>query len=261
MRLTVLGCAGSHPGPGRACSSYLLEADGYRLLLDCGNGSMANLLQVCTARDVDAIIVSHRHLDHWADLVGLYLSLAFDPAGRASVPLYGPVGLDAYIAQVLPDSTGLFPQLCPFTAVAAGDHLELDPFQVELFAAVHPTETVASRVTAGGVVLAYTADSAWTPDLTAAASGADLLVADCTWPQSGEQVSGMHMTAADAGRLATAAGVRRLLVTHVWPGYDPVEVAAEAAEHFAGEVYAAADLQVFEFDAAAAPVTERSSER
>ena len=63
MRLTVLGCAGSHPGPGRACSSYLVEEDGYRLLLDCGNGSLANLLQVRGVRDLDAIVLSHRHPD------------------------------------------------------------------------------------------------------------------------------------------------------------------------------------------------------
>jgi ribonuclease BN (tRNA processing enzyme) len=241
VRLTVLGCAGSHPGPGRACSSYLLEADGYRLLLDCGNGSMTNLLRVCAPRDVDAVVLSHRHHDHWADLVGLYVALRFDPAGAASVPVYGPAGLGDFIGQILPgDDT--FAQVCPFSTVAAGDRLELGPFALAFFAAHHPPETLAVRVTHGSRVVAYSADSAPSEELVAAARDADLFIADCTFLAAGGPYDdGIHMTAEQAGQQATAAGVRRLLVTHVWPGNDPADAAAEAATTFAGETLVARD--------------------
>jgi ribonuclease BN (tRNA processing enzyme) len=223
-----------------------VEADGYRLLLDCGNGSLANLLQVRAVRDLDAILLSHRHPDHWADVIGIILALAYDPAGRKRVPLYGPRGLDAIIGTMI-DDPAVPGEVCPYTTVRAGDRLELGPFDVRLYAANHPVETLLSRLTANGKVLAYSADSDCCEDLAEAAREADLFIADCTWPASAQGLPpDMHMRGADAGRLAAAAGARRLLVTHVWPSYDPEALAVEAAAEFHGITGAARDLQVLD---------------
>jgi ribonuclease BN (tRNA processing enzyme) len=86
--LHVLGSAGSHTGPDRVCSGYLLEADGTRLLVDCGNGASAMLQRFCEFDDLDGIVITHRHVDHCIDLIGMYYALRFHADGHKSLRLY-----------------------------------------------------------------------------------------------------------------------------------------------------------------------------
>ena len=245
MQLTVLGCAGTHGAADRMCSSYMVESAGYRLLLDCGNGSLTNLQQRCDVADVDAIIISHLHPDHFADIYGLYYALRFHPQGATSVPIYAPAGAFEFISQLL-DSADIFAETCRFEIATAGDRLDLGPFAVTLFASNHPVETLASRVETGGKVLAYTGDSATTDQLHDAARDADLFLCDSTWLERERPLpSGIHMTGNEAGMTAAAAGAQRLVTTHVFPSNDPADVAAEAAAAYDGEVIAAYDFQEF----------------
>jgi ribonuclease BN (tRNA processing enzyme) len=245
MRVTLLGTAGTRPGRCRACSSYLVEHEGYRLLLDCGNGSLSNLYRVVDPGDLDAVLISHQHLDHWADLVGMYYALRFD--AERSIPVYGPPGLGEHINGVLPPGDDGFLDTCRFHVANPGDRLTLGPLDVELFAANHPVPTLASRVTADGSVLAYSADSAPSHELVRAARGADVFLADCTWLEPADRwPPGVHMTGAQAGQHASEAGARRLVATHVWPSTDPEDVAAEVREHYDGEVLTCEDMTVLE---------------
>ena len=225
------------------CSSYLVESDNYRLLLDCGNGSLSNLQRRCDVGDVDAIIISHLHPDHFADLYGLYYALRFHRDGPRSVPVYAPAGAWEFAAQLI-DSADTFAQTCRFETATAGDVLRLGPLTVTLFASNHPVETLASRVEGAGRVLAYTGDSAPTQNLMHAGRDADLLVADATWFERERPLpTGVHMTGFEAGRTAAEAGAARLMVTHVYPSNDPQETAAEASGAFDGEIIVAHDLQ------------------
>ena len=243
LQLTVLGCSGTHVGRDRMCSSYLVESSGYRLLLDCGNGSLSNLQRRCDIGDIDAIIISHLHPDHFADLYGLYYALRFHRDGPRSVPVYAPRGAWEFAAQLI-DSADTFAQTCRFETAAAGDVLTLGPLTVTLFASNHPVETLASRVEGGGRVLAYTGDSAPTESLQHAGRDADLLLADATWLERERPLpTDVHMTGYEAGRTASAADAKRLMVTHVYPSNDPRETAAEAANAYDGEIIVAADLQ------------------
>lgn len=245
LRLTVLGCSGTHPGPERACSSYLVEAEGYRLLVDCGNGSLVNLQRVTPVVSIDAVLISHLHPDHFADLYGLYYALRFAPDGPHAVPVHAPPGAQAHLAQLLrgdPDDS--FGRTCRFSDTVAGEELELGPFSVRCFQASHPIPTLAPRIAYGDRVVAYSADSGPAESLTACARDADLFVADCSWLERQRPLpDGVHMTAREAGRHAQAAGAGTLLVTHVFPANDPAESAAEAAEVFSGRVLVATDLQ------------------
>jgi ribonuclease BN (tRNA processing enzyme) len=244
LSVTIMGCSGTHIGPDRMCSSYLVESARYRLLLDCGNGSLSNLQRRLDVADVDAVLLSHLHPDHFGDLYSLYYALRFHADGRRSVPVYAPAGADEFVGRILGDSSGAFGEVLRFSAVAAGQVLELGPLTVELFAANHPVEALASRVSAGGRVLAYTGDSDATPELEACARGADLLLCDATWLEAdGPHPAGVHLTGAGAGRTADAAGARRLVVTHLFPGTEPRAVAAEAAGAYDGDVLIATDLQ------------------
>lgn len=247
LNLTVLGCAGTMPGPGRACSSYLVEAEGYRLLLDCGNGSMSNLQQVASTAAIDAVVISHLHPDHFVDLYGLYYAWRFDPAGIRSVPVYGPVGTEEHLSQLIHgDPEDVFTKVCRFQTAAPGDHLRLGPFDVRLFAGNHPITTLASRVEYGDRIVAYSADTAGSPEIVACAKEADLFLADCSWLESQRPLpDGVHMTAREAGRHAAAAGVSCLLVTHVFPANSGEAAVAEARTEFGGEVVAVTDLQEF----------------
>ena len=243
LQLTVLGCSGTHPGPERMCSSYLVESAGYRLLLDCGNGSLSNLQRRRDVGEVDAIIISHLHPDHFADLYGLYYALRFHSDGPRSVPVYAPRGAWEFAAQLL-DSADTFAKTCRFITAKAGDVLQLGPMTATLFEANHPVETLASRLEADGQVLAYTGDSGPSLNLVAAARDADVLLADATWLEEQRPLpTGVHMTGHEAGQVAAQAGVRRLITTHVFPSNDPQRVAAEAASSYDGEVVVAHDLQ------------------
>ncbi len=245
LALTVLGCSGTHPGPQRMCSSYLVEHDGYRLLVDCGNGSLSNLTRRCDVADVDAVVLSHLHPDHFADLYGLYYALRFHRDGARAVPVYAPAGAPAFIGRLL-DDLDTFTATCRFTPAQAGDVLRLGPLTVRLFAAAHPVDTLALRIEAAGTVLAYSADSAPTPALSDAARDADLFLCDATWLERQRPLpSAVHMTAEEAGRQAGDAGAKRLVLTHLWPTNDPAESAAEAARAYVGAVTVAADLDEF----------------
>lgn len=242
LQLTVLGCSGTHPGPDRMCSSYMVEADGYRLLLDCGNGSLSNLQRRWDVGAIDAIIISHLHPDHFADLYGLYYALRFHRDGPRSVPVYAPAGAWEFAAQLL-DSADTFAETCRFETAKAGDVLDLGPLRVTLFASNHPVETLTSRVEGGGRVIAYTGDSAPTENLQHAGRDADLLIADATWLERQRPLPlDVHMTGHEAGRTAAEANARRLMVTHVFPSNDPADVAAEAGRSYDGDIVTARDL-------------------
>lgn len=245
LTLTVFGCSGTHVGPTRKCSSFLVESEGYRLVLDCGNGSLANLQQRIGIADVDAVLLSHMHADHFADLYGLYYARRFQPDGPLPLPVYAPAGAQAFIGQLLPGDE-IFPTVCDFRVAAAGDTLELGPLTVRLHKAYHPVETLASRIEVGGKVIAYSADSAPTPAMVDCARDADVFVCDATWlERHGPHPEGVHMTGAQAGAHAAEAECAALVLSHIFPANDPDEVAAEAAQAFDGEIIIADDLQEF----------------
>jgi ribonuclease BN (tRNA processing enzyme) len=192
--------------------------------------------------DVDAILVTHIHPDHFADLYGLYYARRFHPRGPQQVALYGPSGFFAFASQLI-SSDDEFGELCRFEPVKAGQVLRLGPLTVSLFAANHPVETLACRVECDGRAMTYTADSAPSPNLVHAARDADVLLADATWLERQRPLpADVHMTGHEAGNLAAEAGVGRLIVTHVYPSNDPQEVVVEAAGAFDGDVIAAYDL-------------------
>lgn len=241
--LTIIGSSGTYASRGRACASYLLEAEGARLLLDCGNGALSNLTQVIDVTTLDAILLSHLHPDHFADLYGLLYALRFHPSESGPIDVHAPSGAQAHIGQLLTGPHKLEDQF-RFHEAAAGDQLAVGPFELTLFAAAHPVETLAPRVEAGGRVLAYSGDSGPCEELVECARDADLFLCDASWLEAdGPHPEALHMSGADAGRLAERAGARRLMVTHVFPDHDPTEAAAEASRHFGGEVLIANDLE------------------
>ena len=244
IELTVLGSAGSHPQAGRVCSGYLVEADGTKLLLDAGNGSTANLQRFVGFGDLDAVLVSHRHVDHCIDLIGGYYAMRFDPQRNHRLPLYGPAEVAETLRGLLSsDAPFAFDEIYDTHEVAAGDHLTFGAVSVELFHSVHPPPAVSMRLTVGDSVLVYSGDTAGGDDLIACARDADLLLCEASWAgDPADYPPGIHLTGRQAGEVAARAGVKQLVLTHVAGGTDRAAVLTEAREAFDGPVELAEDL-------------------
>lgn len=236
MRLTVLGGAGAWPSADQACSGYLLEHDGYHLLLDPGYATFPVLQRSLPAERLDAVLVSHGHPDHCADLNPLLRArmLRDDPAGP--LPVYAPAG--ALAAVLALDRPGMLDAGYQLHQLAGGGQLQIGPFRAHTRLLPHMLPNLGVRLAAGGRVLAYTGDCGPSPELVELARDADLLVAEATYPeQVPADLAGSLSSARDAGRQARDAGAGRLLLTHLQPGTDPAAArAAAAAAGYGGEV-------------------------
>lgn len=242
MKLTIIGCSGSFPGPEAAASCYLLEHEGYSLLLDLGNGAVGPLAKYTAIESVDAVALSHLHLDHCADLGPLYVSRRYHPHGFAGpIPVLGPSGLgqrfeNLYAAEgERPEPLGSVFQFAEYPAAP----VQLGPFEVQAYPVVHPVPAFALRVTAGGRTLIYSGDTAPCEQLVSASNGADLALFEASYLERDENPPGVHMTGADAARAATRAGVDRLILTHLVPWNAIADVVADAQEHFSGDLMVA----------------------
>lgn len=242
--LTVYGCAGSHTGAGRMCSGYLVEAAGRKILLDAGNGSTGNLQREHRFRDLDAVVISHRHVDHCIDLIGCYYNLRFDPDHTGRMPLYAAAEVHDLLTSLLSrDAPMSFDDLFAHQEVGDGDRVQIGEVTLTFARSRHPVPTVSTRVEAEGVTLVYSGDSAGGPELVDLARGADLLLCEATWTgDAADYPPDLHLTAAEAAKVANDAGVPRLILTHLAGATDRDQAMAEAAAVFEGTVQLAEDL-------------------
>lgn len=234
MRLRVLGGCGAWPEAGQACSGYLVEQDGFRLLVDLGYATVPRLLEWIDAGQVDAVFVSHGHPDHCADLNPLLRARALRDDPPAPLPVYAPPGaLDAVLAL---DRPGMLADAYTLHEITPGGRLDIGPFRAETFPLPHWVPNAGVRLAAGGRVLAYTGDTGPSPELPNLARDADLLLAEATHVDEVPEDSRRYLSSArQMGRLAAAAGVGHLLLTHLWPGTDPTAAQAAAGAAYDGE--------------------------
>jgi ribonuclease BN (tRNA processing enzyme) len=241
VKLTVLGCSGSVPGPDSPASGYLLEADGYRVVLDLGHGAFGALQRHVDPAEVDAILVSHLHADHCIDLTAYIVALRYGgarfrvrgPNGR--IPLIGPAGMrDRIEAAYDPYARKLgLHELFGFSTPRSG---ELGPFAVSFATMNHPVPTTAVRITHGDRTFVYSGDTGESDALVSLAHGADVLLCEASIGPDDEFVPDLHLTGKQAGQHADRAGVDRLIVTHVPPWGSREAAAAEAASAFGGTI-------------------------
>lgn len=232
MKLTVIGGCGGYPGAGQPCSGYLIEHDGFGLLVDPGYG-VATALSRPGAPRFAAVLVSHGHPDHCADLNPLLRAQLLAEPPVDPLPVHAlPGSLDAVLALDRPEWLEGALELHEFTA---GDRIEIGPFAVETAPLPHPRPNAGFRIAAGGATLVYTGDCGPSGDLVRLARGADLLLAEASYPDGvPEDLVGSLSSAGDAGRQAAQAGVRRLVLTHLMPGSDGPSALANAAALFPG---------------------------
>jgi ribonuclease BN (tRNA processing enzyme) len=235
MKLTVLGGCGAWPDAGGACSGYLVESDSFVLLIDPGYATLPLLLQLMPAERVDAVLVSHGHPDHCADLNPLLRARAFrdDPAGV--LPVASP--RDALDAVLALDRPGALNHAYSLDEFDPGDAFALGPFTIESRLLPHHVPNAGLRLSDGRHVLAYTGDAGSDPATVTLARRADLFLCEATYVDSVPADSlGQLCTAREAGELAAKAEVARLVLTHLLPGTDPSAAIDAAAMAYRGPI-------------------------
>jgi ribonuclease BN (tRNA processing enzyme) len=236
MELTVLGACGSWPAAGEATSGYLLADSGFVVAIDLGTGTFARLQQHVPAEAVSSVVITHAHPDHFVDLYALFYFRLFHQPQLPPVDLFAPPGLlDAVSSYAPPERQSEIRSSFRVHDVVPRQRFQLGPFEVEPHEMRHHPATVGLRVSSGDLRFAYSADTGPSPEIVSLARGADLFLCEATWPLADPRAPN-HLSAEDAGRYAEAAEVRSLLLTHLWPTYDPEQAVGEAAAVYGGEV-------------------------
>jgi ribonuclease BN (tRNA processing enzyme) len=218
VRLTILGSGGGWPRPHRAASGYLLQQDGFNLWLDAGTGTMAELQEHIELLDVHAVLVSHRHFDHFLDVYPYFLSIWYHQDRTGTVPFYAPPGMFEHAVQLEESLSDVFES----RPVALRDQLEIGPFRITTAPMAHPVPTLGMRFSVDGFSMSYTADTGPSEEMVNLVRGSDLLLSEATWIERPSTAPiDLHMTASEAGEHAHRAEVGRLMITHIWPASDP----------------------------------------
>jgi ribonuclease BN (tRNA processing enzyme) len=233
MRLTVLGGRGAWPDAGQACSGYLVEHEGFRLLIDPGYAIVPRLVSLIDADQLDAVYVSHGHPDHCADLNPLLRARALRDDPAAALPVYAPA--DSLTAVLALDRPGMLDNAYTLHEFTPGDSLHIGPFDAETRLLPHFRPNAGIRLTAGGDTLVYTGDTGPSPELPKLAHEAAVLLCEASYEYEVPEDSRTALFSARlAGELAAEAGVGRLLLTHLMPGTDANAALSAAADHFTG---------------------------
>jgi ribonuclease BN (tRNA processing enzyme) len=230
VKLTVIGCAGSFPGPDSAASSYLLEAEGFRLLVDMGNGALGALQRQVGLLDIDAVLISHHHPDHCFDVCSYYVARRFLPSGPPPrIPVYGPRRTAQRLARAygMPSDEGMT-DIFDFVDLEPGS-LEIGPLRVSVDRVNHPVETYGARFEHDGGSLAYSADTGRSDALVRLARDVDLLLCEASFVEGKANPANLHLTGLGAAEHARAADARSLVLTHLVPWNDPQRVLGDAA--------------------------------
>jgi ribonuclease BN (tRNA processing enzyme) len=239
MLLTVLGCSGSVPAAESPASGYLVRAEGASVVLDLGNGSFGALQRYLDPYTLDGLVLSHLHPDHCADVSAMTVYRRYhpDPPSYEAMPLYGPLDVAERLTAAYAPSAGernatdlsdVYSFRCYRQVFRIG------PFELRAAPVEHTCEAYGLRLHHAGRTLVFSGDTGPCRQLVELATGADILLAEASWPHRPDNPQGVHMSGRDAGEAAAAAGVGRLLITHVPPWTDPQQVLAEARAAFNG---------------------------
>jgi ribonuclease BN (tRNA processing enzyme) len=259
LRITVLGKSPSWQDADGACSGYLIEEDGTALVLDCGNGVFSKLRRFRDYVDVDAVVISHLHADHFLDLVPFAYALTYAPR-QQPVPvdrwpgtdhparpfLYAPAGARDTFRRVVGawGNEDLIENA--FELHEYADTIEVGPLTVRFQEVPHYVCTHAVEVSSpGGRRFTFGADSRPTPDLIEFARGTDLLMVEATLPRPERNGVRGHLTPAEAGEHGREAGAQRLVLTHISDELDPLWARHEAERAYGGPVEMAEEGAVY----------------
>jgi ribonuclease BN (tRNA processing enzyme) len=260
VQVTVLGKSPSWQDAAGACSGYLVQQDDFTLLLDCGNGVFSKLRPIVDYVDVDAVLITHMHADHFLDLVPFSYALSYAPR-QQPVPVGGWPGTEAparpqlYVpsggSDVLRRVVGcwgnddLIDGAFAVHEYAPGDELSVGPLSIRFCEVPHFVATYAVELASNGSRFTFGADCRPNQELVRFARDTDMLLIEATLPRPERDGVRGHLTAREAGEHGNLARARRLVLTHYSDELNPEWTRAEAADSYGGPVELATDGAVY----------------
>ena len=237
MEITVLGSNGTHPSAGRPASGYIVHDQNTSIWMDAGFGTFVALCAEVEPVELDGIFLSHVHPDHCVDLLAYFHYATYGAKQRRGMPVYIPEGLDDALVNLAFHSAEVFRETCDFRVVGPASPVTVGSIEMRFARTNHPVPTNAVRMETGGRSFLYTADTGVSEEVTELATGVDVLLCEAAFQGPGaEKEYAQHLTAEEAGQMAAAAGVGRLVLTHISPTLDRDRSVAEAEAHFDGHV-------------------------
>ncbi|WKA51357.1 MBL fold metallo-hydrolase [Planococcus liqunii] len=233
MRITTIGIWGGYPNKNEATSSFLLEHEGFRCLVDCGSGVLAAVQNYTELRHLDAAVISHYHPDHVADIgvlqhaamVGMQLKEWETP-----FPIYGHDRDPAMFESLS------YKGVTEGRPIDVSRDMQIGPWHVSFCETIHPVYCLALKFTADGKSVVFTADTEWTDELVLFSKDAELLVSEANLYEKYVGIIKGHMSGSQAGQLAAQAGAKALWLTHL-PQYGDIEEILQAAKNtYTGKV-------------------------
>lgn len=215
MEVTVLGTSAAWPGAGRAAAGFLVEHQDACVVLDLGMGTLSNLQLRVPHERLDALLMTHEHLDHCLDLAPLTVARVFHPEPLPPLPLYAPAGVFDRVA-ALESEQRRQEMRALYDVREPGDAFEVGPFRITTLELPHMVRNLGFRLEAGGAAVAYTGDTGPSEEIEVLAKGVDLLMSEASWEDDDGILVEGHLTARQAAEHAAAAGAGSLLLTHFW---------------------------------------------
>jgi ribonuclease BN (tRNA processing enzyme) len=238
MKLTVIGSWGGYPKANEASSGYLLEHNGFHLLIDCGSGVLSKLQTILEPEKIDAVILSHYHPDHIADIGVLqHARLIQGLLGKKidNLPIYAH-SLDQQEFMKL-----TYKNITKGIAYDPEETLTVGPFTIRFLLTNHPVPCYAMRIEADGKSIVYTADTSFKEEFIPFTKEADVLLCECNFYKNQNGQDAGHMNSHDAGTLANLSNVKKLILTHL-PHFGEIErLMEEAAEKYSGSISLASE--------------------
>ncbi|SIS47558.1 MBL fold metallo-hydrolase [Salimicrobium flavidum] len=237
MKITTIGYWGAYPAQNSATSCYILEDGGFRLLLDCGSGALSRIQCYVSLNSIDAVIISHYHHDHVADIgvlqhARLVQTMLGNTEGK--LPIYGHEEEEGKLATLE----------ASYTEARAYDPettLTVGPFTISFLKTAHPVPCYGMRITNGDYTIVYTADTGYQKEWSDFSEEADLLIADTNFYKGMDAGKAGHMTSEEAATIAAEAGVKELWLSHLPHFGNHSKLKQEAADIYGGEVKLASE--------------------
>jgi ribonuclease BN (tRNA processing enzyme) len=230
MKITVLGNNGPFPAAGGACSGYLVQEGDTKLLLDCGNGVLSNLQKLVRFEELNVIILSHLHSDHMSDMMVLRYAIQLKRKNGTIKDVLNVFAPDEpeeeYKRLDVKEAFNL-------NAIVDGTVLKFGNLKITFSCMTHPFKNFAISIENGGKRFVYSGDTAWNENIIEFSRGADLLMLDSGLLSRDKKNDNVpHLTAQECGIVARKAGVKKLLLTHIWPEYNMSDLISEAKAEF-----------------------------
>ncbi|MDE5416267.1 MBL fold metallo-hydrolase [Alkalihalobacillus sp. MEB203] len=233
MKLIPLGVWGGYPKANSGTSSFLLKLDDFSCLIDCGSGVLSSLQNYLPLEQLDAVMISHYHFDHIADIGCLqYAMLVQSQLGnrKKELPIFGHAKDEEAFSKLS------FMNYTRGIPIEETKTLILGPWKVTFCPTIHPAHCLAMKFEHGDVSIVFTADTEWCEDLVSFAKGATILVSEANlYDRHIGKVKG-HMSGRQAGELAQKAGVDQLILTHLPHHGNLEDILSEAKQAFLGNV-------------------------